>query len=79
MSPRLPALTSKDVIGALERAGFRVSRMSGSHCRLIHVADPSRKVTVPVHRGDIAKGTVHAIIRQAGLTVAEFAELMKTK
>lgn len=77
MSPRLPALTSKDVIRALEKAGFRISRMSGSHCRLIHETDPSRKVTVPVHRGGIAKGTVHAIIRQAGLTVEEFAELLK--
>jgi predicted RNA binding protein YcfA (HicA-like mRNA interferase family) len=77
MSPRLPALTSKDVIRALEKAGFGVSRMSGSYCRLIHQTDPSRKITVPVHRGDIPKGTLHAIIRQAGLTIVEFAELLK--
>ncbi|MFZ0525162.1 MAG: type II toxin-antitoxin system HicA family toxin [Xanthobacteraceae bacterium] len=33
---------------ALARAGFAVSRTSGSHCRLIHRIDPARKVTVPV-------------------------------
>ena len=36
MNERLPALTAREVIRALERAGFVVSRTSGSHCRLIH-------------------------------------------
>ena len=56
--PALPALTARDVIRALERAGFVVSRTSGSHCRLIHRADPARKVTVPVHSGDLKRGTL---------------------
>jgi predicted RNA binding protein YcfA (HicA-like mRNA interferase family) len=72
MNQRLPALTARDVIRALERAGFAVSRTSGSHCRLIHSSDPARKVTVPVHSGDLPRGTLRAIISQAGLTVAEF-------
>jgi predicted RNA binding protein YcfA (HicA-like mRNA interferase family) len=49
MSERLPALRAKDVISALERAGFAKSRMSGSHCRMIHPGDPTRKVTIPIH------------------------------
>jgi predicted RNA binding protein YcfA (HicA-like mRNA interferase family) len=53
MNERLPALTARDVIRALERAGFVVSRTSGSHCRLIHNVDPARKITVPVHSGAI--------------------------
>jgi predicted RNA binding protein YcfA (HicA-like mRNA interferase family) len=76
MSDRLPALTARDVIRALERAGFVVSRMSGSHCRLIHRNDPARKITVPVHSGDLRRGTLRGIIGQAGLTVAEFLELL---
>jgi predicted RNA binding protein YcfA (HicA-like mRNA interferase family) len=51
MNERLPVLTARDVVRALERAGFVVSRQSGSHCRLIHTSDPTRKVTVPVHAG----------------------------
>lgn len=72
MNERLPTLTARDVIGALERAGFVVSRTSGGHCRLIHATDPARKVTVPVHRGDLKRGTLRGIIAQAGMTVAEF-------
>jgi predicted RNA binding protein YcfA (HicA-like mRNA interferase family) len=72
MNQRLPALRARDVIRALERAGFTVSRTSGSHSRLVHSSDPARKVTVPVHTGDLPRGTVRAIISQAGLTVAEF-------
>ena len=76
MTRRLPALKATEVIRALERAGFVVSRTSGSHCRLIHATDPSRKVTIPVHRGDLARGTLRAIIAQARLTVAEFLSLL---
>jgi predicted RNA binding protein YcfA (HicA-like mRNA interferase family) len=76
MNERLPSVTSKDDVRALGRAGFSVSRTSGSHCRLIHATDPTRKVTVPIHGGDLKRGTLRAIISQAGLTVAEFISLL---
>ena len=76
MNQRLPALKAREVIRALERAGFVVSRTSGSHCRLIHSADPARKITVPVHSADLKRGTLRGIIAQAGLTVAEFIALL---
>jgi predicted RNA binding protein YcfA (HicA-like mRNA interferase family) len=72
MNERLPALSARDVIRALERAGFVVSRTSGSHRRLVHSIDPARKVTVPVHSGDLKRGTLRGIVAQAGLTVPEF-------
>jgi predicted RNA binding protein YcfA (HicA-like mRNA interferase family) len=47
--------------------------LSGSHHRLVHPDDPSRATTVSVHAGKTLKrGTVHGIIKQAGLTVEEF-------
>jgi predicted RNA binding protein YcfA (HicA-like mRNA interferase family) len=76
MIQRLPAIRAKQAVRALERAGFVVSRTSGSHCRLIHSTDPSRKVTIPMHSGDIRRGTLRSIISQAGLTVAEFIDLL---
>jgi predicted RNA binding protein YcfA (HicA-like mRNA interferase family) len=36
---------------------------------------PHRRLTVPKHK-EIAKGTLRAIIKQAGLTVDEFLELL---
>jgi predicted RNA binding protein YcfA (HicA-like mRNA interferase family) len=76
MNERLPALTAREVIRAPERAGFAVSRTSGSHCRLIHMTDPARKVTAPVHSGDLKRGTMRGIIAQAGMTVAEFLSFL---
>jgi predicted RNA binding protein YcfA (HicA-like mRNA interferase family) len=77
MNERLPALKSREVIRALERAGFAVSRISGSHCRLIHSSDAARKVTVPLHgNADLKRGTLRAIIAQAGISVADFIALL---
>lgn len=76
MSQRLPSVTAREAVRALERAGFVVSRTSGSHCRLFHSTDPSRKVTIPIHSGDLKRGTLRAIIAQAGLTVVEFLALL---
>jgi predicted RNA binding protein YcfA (HicA-like mRNA interferase family) len=77
MSQRLPSLNAKDVLRALQRAGFVVARTSGSHVRLIHSTDPARQVTLPSHGAhDIKRGTLWAIIAQARLTVAEFIALL---
>ena len=76
MTQRLPAVTAREAVRAFERAGFVVSRQSGSHCRLIHAADPARKLTVPMHGGDLKRGTLRAIVAQAGLTVEEFVALL---
>jgi predicted RNA binding protein YcfA (HicA-like mRNA interferase family) len=74
---QLPALTGKDVVRALQKAGFVVIRTSGSHHRLEHPNDPSRKTTGPVHSGrTLKRGTLHGIIKQAGLTVDEFIALL---
>ena len=76
MNQRLPSLTARDVVRVLEKAGFVKSRTSGSHARLIHSTDPARKVTVPVHSGDLKRGTLRGIIAQAGMTVSEFVALL---
>jgi predicted RNA binding protein YcfA (HicA-like mRNA interferase family) len=77
MTDRLPAVRASAVIRALERAGFVVSRISGSHCRLVHSTDPARKVTIPLHgAGDLKRGPLRSIVAQAGLTVAEFIALL---
>ena len=76
MRDRLPSLRPKEVIRALQRAGFVVARTSGSHCRLIHEADPARKVTIPVHNEDLKRVALRGIDAQAGLTVPEFISLL---
>jgi predicted RNA binding protein YcfA (HicA-like mRNA interferase family) len=74
---KLPTVRSREVIRALEAAGFVVVRIKGSHHRLVHKDDPVRATTVPVHPSrDLPKGTLRDIIAQAGLTVEEFVGLL---
>ncbi len=78
MSERLPSVKAREVIRALELAGFYVSRMSGSHCRMLHRIDSNRHVTLPLHgRNDLKRGTVQSILRQAGLTAEQFNVLLR--
>jgi len=60
----------------LERAGFRVVRVRGSHHFLRHQTDPSRQTIVPLHRRDLPPGTLRAILRQARLSAEELIELL---
>ena len=73
----LPVVNGKRAIQALTRTGFVVNRIVGSHHVLVYPGDPTRTVTVPVHAGrDLKPGTLRSIIRQAGLTVEEFTQLL---
>lgn len=72
----LPAVPGRDVVRALEQAGFEVVRTKGSHHFLRHRTDSSRQTVVPVHRRDLPPGTLRAILRQAGLSPAEFLRLL---
>ncbi len=74
---KLPVVSGKRIIQALTKAGFTVNRIVGSHHVLVYPGDPTRTVTVPVHAArDLKPGTLRSIIRQAGLTVEEFVELL---
>ncbi|MFM9941546.1 MAG: type II toxin-antitoxin system HicA family toxin [Hyphomicrobiaceae bacterium] len=77
MSDRLPVLKADEVIRALLKAGFQVSRIKGSHHILRHRDEPNRGTVVPVHVGkDIKRGLLRKIISDAGLTVDEFKALL---
>ena len=73
--PKLPLLSGKEVIKALNKLGYAVDHQTGSHVIMRQQQAPFRRLTVPNHK-EIAKGTLRAIIRQAGLTVDEFAKLL---
>ena len=55
--------------------GYEVDHQRGSHVVLRHKEPPHKRITVPLHK-EIAKGTLRAILREAGLTVEEFLELL---
>lgn len=55
-------------------AGFRKKRQEGSHM-ILRRDDPFAQVVVPDH-AELDRGTLRAIIRQAGLSVEEFVRLL---
>ncbi len=75
LMPKLPVVSCSEVLKALAKIGYENDHQTGSHIILRNTNYPHRRLTVPNH-GEIAKGTLRAIIREAGLTVEEFAELM---
>jgi predicted RNA binding protein YcfA (HicA-like mRNA interferase family) len=57
---------SADLIRALERAGWRLDRLRGSHHVFGHPDRPGH-VVVPHPKKEVGKGLVAAIRKQAGL------------
>ena len=74
---RLPVVSGRKTLAALKRAGFRVYRVTGSHYHLIPAERIFPVVTVPYHTRDLSPGTLRAIIRQANMTVEEFARYLQ--
>ena len=72
---RLPTLQPKEVVAALQRAGFEVDRQTGSHVILRHPLD-NRRTVVAVHSADLPRSTLKKILKQAGLTEDEFRKLV---
>ncbi len=76
MSRHLPALKPAKVIRALERAGFYIHHIKGSHHYLKHPDKPELRVTVPVHGSDLKRRTLMSIVDQSGLSIEEFLDLL---
>jgi len=63
--PKLPSLNPKDIINILEKNGFVLDRIKGSHHIYYH-PESKRRVVMPFHKKDLPKGTLIEILRQAG-------------
>ena len=71
---KLPVVSGKQLRKILGKIGYLVDHQTVSHIILRQESSPYRRLTVPDHK-EIAKGTLRAIIRQAGLTIDEFKQL----
>jgi predicted RNA binding protein YcfA (HicA-like mRNA interferase family) len=73
--PPVPSVRGERLVRGLERAGFKVARVTGSHYIMRH--PDGRGTTVPVHAArDVAKGTLRGILADAGITVEELQRLL---
>ncbi|MDB9457836.1 type II toxin-antitoxin system HicA family toxin [Dolichospermum circinale CS-1225] len=72
--PKLPRISSKEAIRALERLGFEQVRQTGSHVVIKkETEDGEIGCVVPVHR-ELKVGTLSGILKQAQVTVEEFID-----
>ena len=72
---KLPSLTGKQVVKALQKAGFTAIRQKGSHAFLRH--PDGRSTVVTLHAGEaIGPGLLRKIIRDAEMTRQEFLSLL---
>lgn len=71
---KLPRLSGRDCVVALEKIGFYKKRQHGSHI-ILRRDDPFTQLVVPDHK-ELDRGTLRAIIRQADLSVDEFNALL---
>jgi predicted RNA binding protein YcfA (HicA-like mRNA interferase family) len=71
----LPVISGREAVRAFRKVGYETDRQSGSHIILRQAESPHRRLTVPDHK-ELRKGTLRALIRQAGLSVDEFVALL---
>lgn len=72
---KLPVVSGRECIRALQRSGFVIDRQKGSHVTLIR-DNPYARATVPDHKKALKPGTLRQIIKDAGLTISEFVALL---
>jgi predicted RNA binding protein YcfA (HicA-like mRNA interferase family) len=64
---KLPAVKPRDIAKFLEKHGFVLDHVSGSHFIYYHPTKKHRAV-VPRHNRDLPKGTLLSLLREAGFT-----------
>jgi len=71
---RLPRISGRNCVSALQKVGFKIKRQHGSHI-ILRRDEPFTQVVVPDHK-ELDTGTLRAILRQAGVSPDEFQELL---
>lgn len=71
--PRLPILSGREIIKALNKLEYEEVRQRGSHIRLS--CSNWRSVTVPDYK-EVSRGLLRKILRDAELSTEEFLELL---
>lgn len=71
---KLPRVSGRDCVAALEKTGFYKKRQHGSHI-ILRRDTPFAQLVVPDHK-ELDRGTLRAILRQADISVEDFNALI---
>ena len=77
--PRLPVVSSKEIIRALQKAGFEYApkRGKGSHSAFVKKDYAGSRLVIVPERKEMPRGTLLAILDQADLSKDEFILLLE--
>jgi predicted RNA binding protein YcfA (HicA-like mRNA interferase family) len=75
MLARLPGARAREIIRALEKAGFETQGQKGGHVSLRNALTRHTTV-VPIHSGEFTRWLLKKIIKDAGLSEEEFRKLL---
>jgi predicted RNA binding protein YcfA (HicA-like mRNA interferase family) len=76
--PKLPRITGRELVRALQSDGFEITRQKGSHVQMTkYIGGEKLTFPVPVHAGKIIKqGTLKGILRKANISAERLHELL---
>ena len=74
---RLRQVKPRELVNALKQIGFEEhdQQPKGSHLVLVN-EERNLQTLVPIHKGDVGRGLLKKILKQAGLTEEEFKNLL---
>ena len=70
MGSKYPVLKPDEIMCVLRKHGFEIISQRGSHIKMRAYSPTTRTVIIPNHY-EIAKGTLQAILVQAGMSLDE--------
>jgi predicted RNA binding protein YcfA (HicA-like mRNA interferase family) len=74
--PKIPIISGNQATKCFEKIGYQAVRQRGSHIRMRHKSDSSKKpLTIPRHR-TLGKGLMRKLLRDAELSIEEFLKLL---
>jgi predicted RNA binding protein YcfA (HicA-like mRNA interferase family) len=77
--PKLPRITGRELVKALQKVGFEITRQKGSHVQMTkYIGDKKLTFPVPIHAGKtIKQGTLKGILRKANVSVERLEDLRR--
>jgi predicted RNA binding protein YcfA (HicA-like mRNA interferase family) len=73
--PKLPSFTPQKAIKVLEKKGFVLDRIKGSH-HIYYQPETKRRAVVPLHKKNLPKGALLEILKQAGISKDELRDIL---
>ncbi len=74
--PKLPPISGIQAVKGFEKLGYQVVRQRGSHLRLLHRSDKTKKPLTILRHKTLGKGLLRKLIRDAEITIEELISLL---